>query len=198
MNFKPVNGFHEGNSWQYSFAIPFDLNSLMKIMGGDKRFVSMLNQCFTDSLFDMGNEPDIGYPYLFNYSKGDEWQTQRQVHDCINKYFNTTPAGLPGNDDTGTMSAWLLYSMMGFYPVCPGSPEYTLSSPTFDKVIIHLDVKHYGNKTVTIKADHKTAGDIYIHGIKRGSKPYKSYFISHDQLVSGQIITFDLKNFPDK
>ena len=196
-NFEPVNGFHEGNSWQYSFAVPFDIKGLMKMMGGNKKFVSMLNRCFSDSLFDMGNEPDIGYPYLFNYSKGDEWQTQRQVNDCINRHFKTSPAGLPGNDDTGTMSAWLLYSMMGFYPICPGNPEYTLSSPVFDKVIIHLNKKYYNNKTVTIEAKHKSTGDIYIHNIKRGGKPYKSYFISHDQLISGQKITFELKDYPN-
>ena len=198
MNFEPVHGFHEGNSWQYSFAVPFDIKGLVKLMGGCKRFVSMLNKCFNDSLFDMSNEPDMGYPYFFNYCKGDEWQTQRQVNDCIRRYYNTSPAGLPGNDDTGTLSAWLLYSMMGFYPVCPASRDYALTSPVFDKVIIHLDKRYYDHNTIVIEANHDSPKDIYIQGIELGGKKLKSYFISQEQLTSGQKLSFDLTDEPDK
>lgn len=195
-NFQPVHGFHEGSSWQYSFAVPHDIKGLMRLMGGKSKFVAQLDKCFRDSLFDMGNEPDMGYPYLFNYASGSEWRAQRQVHDCINRYFGTEPAGLPGNDDTGTMSAWLLYSMMGFYPVCPGDMSYTLSSPVFDKVTIHLNEKVYGSDKIVIETDRSSRDDIYIKNIEVNGKPYKHYFIDHHDLIQQGHLKFKLGSTP--
>ena len=96
---------------------------------------------FDKGYYDPANEPDIAYPYLFSYFKGEEWRTQKIVKMLLEKYFKPTPDGIPGNDDAGTMSAWAIFSMMGFYPDCPGVPEYTLTAPTFDKITISLNPK---------------------------------------------------------
>jgi len=195
-NFKPVHGFHEGTSWQYSFAVPHDMKGLMRLMGGKTKFVHQLNKCFKDSLFDMSNEPDMGYPYLFNYATGSEWRTQKQVNDCINRYFKNTPDGLPGNDDTGTLSAWLIYSMMGIYPVCPGDMNYTITSPVFDKVTIHLDQSIYQQPSIILEADRKSKDDIYIRSMELNGKPYNRYFIHHQDLIKQGHLKFKLGSAP--
>ncbi|WP_430812038.1 MULTISPECIES: GH92 family glycosyl hydrolase [unclassified Carboxylicivirga] len=195
-NFKPVHGFHEGTSWQYSFAVPHDIKGLTRLMGGKHKFVHQLNKCFRDSLFDMSNEPDMGYPYLFNYADGEEWRTQKQVHDCIRRYYKNAPDGLPGNDDTGTLSAWLIYSMMGIYPVCPGDMNYTLSSPVFDKVTIHLNKDVYQQDKIVIEADRKSPNDIYIKDIEVNNRPYNRYFITHQDLIKLGHIKYKLGATP--
>lgn len=191
-NFEPVHGFHEGSSWQYSFAIPHDMPGLIRLMGGGKKFVQQLETCFNEGLFDMGNEPDMGYPYLFNFVKGEEWRTQRTVRDCIRTYFHTGPAGLPGNDDTGTMSAWLAYSMMGFYPITPGNPIYAITSPVFDKVTIHLDKNHYPNDRIVIETVNNSPENIYIRKMEMGGKPLRNFFITHDELIQNGHLKFYL------
>ena len=99
-------------------------------MGGQKKFIDKLQMVFDKGYYDPANEPDIAYPYLFSYFKGEEWRTQKTVRELLAKYFTPKPDGIPGNDDAGTMSAWAVFSMMGFYPDCPGVPEYTLTDPT--------------------------------------------------------------------
>ena len=135
-NFEPVPGFHEGSAWNYTFYVPHDIDGLVKAMGGKKAFVTKLQSVFDEGLYDPANEPDIAYPYLFSRIKGQEWRTEKIVREILDKYYTTAPAGLPGNDDTGTMSAWAVFSMMGFYPDCPGEPAYTLTAPVFDTIEI--------------------------------------------------------------
>ena len=138
-NFEAVPGFHEGSAWNYTFYVPHDVLGLADLMGGRKAFVNKLQKVFDEGLYDPANEPDIAYPYLFSYFKGEEWRTAKIVSDILDKHYTTAPAGLPGNDDTGTMSAWAVFSMMGFYPDCPGDPSYTLTTPRFDRIEITLD-----------------------------------------------------------
>ena len=138
-NFEPVPGFHEGSAWNYTFYVPHDVLGLAKVMGGRKAFVNKLQRVFDEGLYDPANEPDIAYPYLFSYFKGEEWRTAKIVSELLDKHYTTRPDGIPGNDDTGTMSAWAVFSMMGFYPDCPGDPSYTLTTPRFDRVEITLD-----------------------------------------------------------
>ena len=135
-NFEPSPGFHEGNAWNYTFYVPHDVKGLARLMGGKKPFVDKLQRVFDEGLYDPANEPDIAYAHLFSYFKGEEWRTQKELHRLLQKYFKNAPDGIPGNDDTGTMSAWAIFNMMGFYPDCPGEPAYTLSTPVFDKVTI--------------------------------------------------------------
>tara|TARA_R110002074_G_scaffold276431_1_gene447810 strand:- start:228 stop:1256 length:1029 start_codon:yes stop_codon:yes gene_type:complete len=190
-NFTENIGFIEGNAWQYAFMVSHDTKGLMKLMGGKENFTKQLQKVFDANQFDMANEPDIGYPYLFNYAKGQEWRSQNMVRELVNKYFKNTPDGLPGNDDTGTMSAWLIYSMMGIYPISPGEPFYTITAPMFDKVTIKLDESYYKGTELIITRKGKIDGK--INKIKVNGKTHKSYFIDHSDLVNGASLNIDLK-----
>ncbi|WP_281635532.1 GH92 family glycosyl hydrolase [Flavobacterium marginilacus] len=182
-NFEENIGFIEGNAWQYSFMMPHDIKGLIKLMGGEKNFTNQLQQLFDVKQFDMANEPDIAYPYLFNYVKGEEWRSQELVKKLVKEYFQNKPNGLPGNDDTGTMSAWLVYSMMGIYPIAPGNPIYTITTPMFDKITIQLDSKYYKNKSIVIEREINNDGK--IKKIQLDGKDHNSFFITHDDFVNG-------------
>ena len=160
-NFEAVPGFHEGSAWNYTFYVPHDVFGLADLMGGRKAFVNKLQKVFDEGLYDPANEPDIAYPYLFSYFKGEEWRTAKIVSELLDKHYTTAPAGLPGNDDTGTMSAWAVFSMMGFYPDCPGDPSYTLTTPRFDRIEIQLDPSYCGgNDRLVITKSKKMKGRI--------------------------------------
>ncbi|PNW29657.1 GH92 family glycosyl hydrolase [Formosa algae] len=182
-NFTENIGFIEGNAWQYAFMVSHDIKGLMKLMGGQKAFSKQLQTLFNTDQFDMANEPDIAYPFLFNYVKGEEWRAQQKVQELIKTYFQNKPAGLPGNDDTGTMSAWLIYSMMGIYPVSPGEPLYTITTPVFDKITIALDQNYYEGKTLVI--EKVGSKDDIVKTIQLNGKAHKSYFINHSDLIKG-------------
>ncbi|MCM1177562.1 MAG: GH92 family glycosyl hydrolase [Clostridium sp.] len=186
-NFEAVPGFHEGSAWNYTFYVPHDVMGLAKLMGGRKNFVEKLQKVFDEGLYDPANEPDIAYPYLFSYFKGEEWRTQKIVAELLEKYYTTRPDGIPGNDDTGTMSAWAIFSMMGFYPDCPGVPYYTLTTPSFDKVEIRLDPRWSNGRTNLVI--EKTAGQ-YISRTVLGGKAYKGFRVSHEDLVNGGTLKF--------
>lgn len=136
-DFSNTPGFHEGSAWNYTFYVPHDIEGLAKAMGGDKAFVAKLQKVFDEELYDPANEPDIAYPFLFSRFKGEEHRTAQTVAALLKKYYTTRPDGIPGNDDTGVMSAWAVFSMIGMYPDCPGEPQYTLFSPVFDSVEIN-------------------------------------------------------------
>lgn len=189
-NFEPSPGFHEGNSWNYTFYVPHDVKGLAKLMGGQKRFVNKLQMVFDKGYYDPANEPDIAYPYLFSYFKGEEWRTQKLVKELLAKHYTTKPNGLPGNEDTGTMSSWAIFSMMGFYPDCPGVPEYTLTTPTFDKITIKLDPAYWGTDKLVIR---KEGGDGYIDQIRLDGKKYSKYRLTHKDLIHAGEITFVCK-----
>ena len=167
---------------------------LAKLMGGKKKFVDKLQMVFDNGLYDPANEPDIAYPYLFSYFKGEEHRTQLLVRDLLAKYFTTKPDGLPGNEDTGTMSSWAIFSMMGFYPDCPGVPEYTLTTPTFDKITIKLDPKYYGRDKLVIERvnEQGNSGWGFIDYIRMGDKKC-GYRINHNDLVKAGTLTFKVK-----
>ncbi|MEZ7947278.1 MAG: GH92 family glycosyl hydrolase, partial [Macellibacteroides fermentans] len=189
-NFEPSPGFHEGNSWNYTFYVPHDIAGLTKLMGGKKKFVDKLQMVFDKKYYDMANEPDIAYPYLFSNFKGEEWRTQKTVRGLLRDYYHNAPNGLPGNDDTGTMSAWAVFAMMGFYPACPGDVNYTLTSPLFDKVTIKLNPDYYKKGELVIGTNRTHADEIYIQEVKAGSKKLNGYFISHDELVNAGSIEY--------
>lgn len=136
-DFSNTPGFHEGSAWNYTFYVPHDIEGLAKAMGGGKAFVAKLQKVFDEGLYDPANEPDIAYPFLFSRFKGEEHRTAQTVAALLKKYYTTRPDGIPGNDDTGVMSAWAVFSMIGIYPDCPGEPQYTLFSPVFDSVEIN-------------------------------------------------------------
>lgn len=185
-NFTKNVGFIEGNAWQYAFMVPHDMKGLIKLMGGNKAFTMQLQKVFDTNKFDMANEPDIAYPYLFNYIKGEEWRSQEMTTKLVKEYFQNNPKGLPGNDDTGTMSAWLVYSMMGIYPLSPGEPKYAITIPMFDKITIQLDSKYYKKSEIVIEKEKNNDGA--TDKIRLNGQTHKSYFISHEALVNGDLV----------
>ena len=192
-NFEPNPGFHEGNSWNYTFYVPHDVYGLAKLMGGKKPFIDKLQMVFDEGLYDPANEPDIAYAHLFSYFKGEEWRTQKETQRLLDKYFTTKPDGIPGNDDTGTMSSWAIFNMIGFYPDCPGLPEYTLTTPVFNKVTIRLDPKWYKENELVIETNRTQPGTLYIDKVLLDGKKFNKYHITHDELVHGKYLKFDLK-----
>ncbi|PCJ95522.1 MAG: alpha-mannosidase [Flavobacteriaceae bacterium] len=186
-NFEKNLGFIEGNAWQYSFMVVHDMKHLIKRMGGPKPFASRLQDVFDKNQFDMANEPDIAYPYLFNYIKGEEYRTNELVRSLLKTHFKNAADGLPGNDDTGTMSAWAVFSMMGIYPHSPASPMYTITTPKFKKVTIHLDPKYYQNSSLEISNNLSPEGSNSSSRILINNKEYQGYFISHEVLTGGTL-----------
>ncbi|MDY2709499.1 MAG: GH92 family glycosyl hydrolase [Prevotella sp.] len=192
-DFTNAPGFHEGSAWNYTFYAPHDVLGMAKLMGGQRKFCDKLQMVFDKGLYDPANEPDIAYPYLFSYFKGDEWRTQKTVNDLLTKYYTARPDGIPGNEDTGTMSAWAIFSMMGLYPDNPGDPSYTLTTPVFDKVTLHLDPKFYPQGDITIETDRTSPSQLYIKSMTIGGKKLNGYRISHKQLVEGKTLRMSLK-----
>ena len=192
-NFEACPGFHEGTAWQYTFCVPHDIKGLSKLMGGKQKFVHKLQQVFDDNLFDMANEPDIHYPYLFTYFKGEEWHTQKEVARLRKTYYKNAPDGIPGNDDCGTLSAWIVYSMMGMYPVCPGNMDYALTSTVFDRITIQLDPEFYPGKTLEIITHRNSPEEIYINEVKRNGKVLNKLFLNHADITKGGKIEFKLQ-----
>lgn len=196
-NFEKNVGYIEGNAWQYTFMVSHDVKGLIKLMGGKANFVKNLNHIFESGQFDMANEPDMGYPFLYNFVEGSQWLTQKRVDDLLKTYFKNIPAGLPGNDDTGTMSAWAVYSMLGFYPIVPAEPIYALTSPKFKEITLKLNEKYYPNKTLKI-ISNASEKNIYIDKIFIDGKLHKSFFITDEQLKKANEIRFELRETPKK
>ena len=192
-NFEPNPGFHEGCAWNYTFYVPLDVKGLAQLMSGKKVFVDKLQRVFDEGLYDPANEPDIAYAHLFSYFKGEEWRTQKELHRLLQKYFKNAPDGIPGNDDTGTMSAWAIFNMMGFYPDCPGEPSYTLSTPVFDKVTIRLDAEVWGRGQLVIETERPSDDSLYIREMELGGKRLSHFRISHQELVEGGKLRFVLR-----
>jgi predicted alpha-1,2-mannosidase len=153
---KPVSWITEGTPKHYTWYVPQDIPGLMELMGGKDNYLQKLQQFIDNKEYWHGNEPSHHIPYLFNYA--DRWDlTQQTVKHLLKSEYTTTAGGLSGNDDSGQMSAWYVFSAMGFYPVCPGSNEYQLSSPAFRKVTLRLDKKFYpGGKFVLETPENKT------------------------------------------
>lgn len=181
-HFENIPGFHEGSAWNYTFAATHDTKALASLMGGKKQFIESLQAVFDNNHYDPTNEPDIAYPYLFSRFRGEEWRTQREVKRLLDTYYTNTPDGIPGNDDTGTMSAWAVFSMMGLYPDCPAEPFYTLTTPTFDKVSITTP-----QGCITIKKSAPGEECHYIDKIILNGKKINRYRLHHNEILSGNI-----------
>jgi predicted alpha-1,2-mannosidase len=201
---KEINNFFtEGNSWQYSFAVPQDIETLIKLHGGKQKFLAGLNELFTTTSkttgrdqadvtgligqYAHGNEPSHHMAYLFNYV-GMPWRTQELVHKICNEFYGNAPDGLIGNEDCGQMSAWYILSSMGFYPVNPASGEYVKGTPLFDEVTIHLE----NGKTFVIKAIKQSAKSIYVHSTRLNGKNHTASFLAHDDIMQGGEFVFEL------
>src|SRR6202000_2852959 len=177
-------GFIEGNAWNYSLYVPQDPEGLIALSGGNKRFVRHLDSLFTMDLPDKffaeteditrdgiignyvhGNEPSHHDIYLYDFTD-QPWKAQALIRMVLWRMYKPTPDGLGGNDDTGQMSAWYIFSTMGFYPVAPGSDQYAIGSPAVDKATINLD----NGKTFTINVKNQGAKNVYIQKVVLNGK----------------------------
>lgn len=203
-------GFIEGNSWNYSFFVPHDPENLMKAMGGKKKFAQKLNTLFTMHLPDEffadteditregiiggyvhGNEPAHHVAYLYNWSS-EPWKTQETVRMIMEMQYKPAPDGLGGNDDCGQMSAWYMFSAMGFYPVSPGNDEYSLGSPLVDKAVINLE----NGKTFAIEAIDQSKENVYVKKAELNGKEIKDYTLKHADILNGGKLVFHMSNRP--
>lgn len=184
-------GYIEGTAWQYLFMAPHDMAGLKQLLGGDAAFVAKLAQAFTPapSYYTLSNEPDMAYPYLFTYVPGAAWRTQAQVRRDLATSFDTTRAGLPGQDDAGQTSSRAVFDMLGFYPADPLSGTYQLGSPVFEEAIIRLDPAFYPGGTFTVRAPGTSAENLHVQSAELDGQALRSAHLAHATLAAGGTLT---------
>lgn len=189
-------GFIEGSAWNYLFCVPQDVRGLAALMGGQRPFIAKLERTFTSGKFALYNEPDIAYPYLFTFFPGQAWRTCRAVRKAMARNYTTGPGGLPGNDDCGALSAWYVFSAMGFYPANPISGDFRLGSPVFRKITVWLDSSYYPGRTFEIRARHDSRSHIYFRRVTLNGHRLAQPVISHEDIENGGVLDFDMRRRP--
>lgn len=193
----------ESNGWQYFWSVQQDVDGLISLVGGKERFAQKLDSMFTYNpsadedlpifstgmigQYAHGNEPSHHVIYLFN-AIGQPWKTQKYAAEVMHELYKNTPAGLCGNEDCGQMSAWYVFSAMGFYPVDPISGKYEIGTPMYPEMKMHLA----NGKTFTILAPAVSKENIYIQSVKLDGKPYDKSYITHEQIMNGSIFEFEM------
>jgi len=181
----------EGTPFQWTWYVPQDIPGLIKAMGGNDLFMARLNEFFEKGHYWHGNEPDHQAAYIFAMA-GHPEKTQEWVNKIINEEYSTGPGGLSGNEDAGQMSAWLVFSMMGFYPLCPASNQYVFTTPAFDEVkILMPDGKYF-----LITSINRESGNKYIRVITKNGALFNNWFVTHEEIVKGSRFTFQLATKP--
>lgn len=198
--------FTEGNAWQYFWYVPHNIQALMELTGGTKSFEQKLDTFFTSNYkseqmnhnasgfvgqYAHGNEPSHHVAYLYNFA-GQPWKTQKYVSHILNTLYNNTSSGYAGNDDCGQMSAWYVFSAMGFYPVNPADGRYIIGSPLLDECTLKLA----GNKEFHIRTIRKSPEDIYIQSVTLNGKKHKDFFITHQDIMNGGTMVFKMGKKP--
>jgi len=182
-------GYVEGNAWHYTWFVPHAIDGLAGLFGGSKPFVEKLAECFRNGQFTITNEPDIAYPYLFTYFPGEETRTRSLVGEILDRQFGTGPSGLPGNDDAGAISAWLVFSALGFYPACPASMEYRLGVPLFRRAVITLDQSYYAGEKFVLSTSGNLHGSSQV-SVELNGKQLRPASIDHKDVVAGGELRF--------
>ena len=198
--------FTEGNAWQYFWYVPHNIQALMELTEGTKAFEQKLDTFFTSTYkseqmnhnasgfvgqYAHGNEPSHHVAYLYNFA-GQPWKTQKYVSHILNTLYNNTSSGYAGNDDCGQMSAWYVFSAMGFYPVNPADGRYIIGSPLLDECTLKLA----GNKEFRIRTIRKSPEDIYIQSVTLNGKKHKDFFITHQDIMNGGTMVFKMGKKP--
>lgn len=218
-DFDPVewgDPFTEGNPWQWNWSVFHDINGLMGIMGGRDRFNAKLDSLFTapntvkygsykHEIHEMkemvlanmgqyahGNEPVDNAAYLYNYS-GQPWKTQYRVRDIMNKLYNASPDGYPGDEDQGAMSSWYVLSALGLYAVCPGTDQYVIGSPLFKKVTLTLE----NGKQFIIEANNNDSSHVYIQSAALNGIDYTHNWIAYKDIMNGGVLHFNMSEKPN-
>jgi putative alpha-1,2-mannosidase len=203
-------GFIEGNAWNYSLYVPHDPEGMIEMFGGRQKFTRYLDELFTMHLPDEffaeteditregiignyvhGNEPSHHVAYLYNWTD-EPWKTQERVRMILKNQYRPTPDGLGGNDDCGQMSAWYLFSALGFYPVAPGSGQYSLGSPVVKTAAVKLE----NGRTLNIRAEGQGEKNVYVKSVTVNGKRLDRRHLTHAELMNGGTIVFEMSSEP--
>ncbi|MFZ4862068.1 GH92 family glycosyl hydrolase [Sphingobacterium sp. Mn56C] len=202
------NDYCEGNAWQYTWLVPQDVHGLIHLLAGEKGFTQKLDEFINlpEALDDaspdisgmvgqyaQGNEPNHHVPYLYAYV-GQQWKTAKLLREVTTKYYTNSPAGLCGNDDLGQMSAWYVFTAMGFYPVNPMEGKYIFGSPLMESATLQLP----NGKTFKIQVKNYAAQNIYINRVTLNGKNYPKSYIKHDNLIDGGTLILEMSAKPNK
>jgi predicted alpha-1,2-mannosidase len=218
-NFDPVEWggpFTEGNAWHWVWSVFHDVNGLIHLMGGEKNFTAKLDSVFSVPntvkvgtyggmihemtemvMADMGqyahgNQPIQHMIYLYNYS-GAPWKAQYHVRDVMEKLYNATENGYPGDEDQGQTSSWYVLSALGFYSVCPGTDQYVIGSPVFKKATITLE----NGKKFVIEAKNNSKENVYIRSATLNGKPFDQNWLRYSDIISGGILELVMNSTPE-
>ncbi|MDD5620269.1 MAG: glycoside hydrolase family 92 protein, partial [Proteiniphilum sp.] len=161
--------------------------------GGKKQYVEKLDTLFEEHLYWHGNEPCHQVAYMYNYA-GQPWKTQKYTRHIMDTEYGDKPGGLAGNDDAGQMSAWYVFSSLGFYPVCPGSLYYIIGSPQFENAELYLENGH----TFTIQAEKTGKDNRYIQSATLNGEPYTKNYLCHLDIMKGGVLHFKMGDRPNK
>lgn len=205
--FATGRDYTEATPWHYRFFVPHDVNGLIQLFGSREAFIREVDRLFTLESDEMqldvsdvtglmgqyahGNEPSHHMAYLYNYV-GQPWKTQELTRRLLHEMYAPTPEGIIGNEDCGQMSAWYVFSSLGFYPVCPGSNEFALTAPQFPKAVVRL----VNGRTLTVTADNPRRS-VYIASVTLDGKPIDRNYITYDELMQGGELHFVLQPRPD-
>ena len=200
--FDPLinSAYSEGNAYQYMF-VPHDVDGLITLMGGDKKFSSWLDTVFTKKSgmpgsigqYNHGNEPSHHLAYLYNFT-GQPWKTQALVHRILTELYADDPKGLAGNEDCGELSAWYILSAMGFYSVTPGQDIYVLGAPLFNEIKIHLE----NGNVFNVKAKNLSEKNIFVKSAMLNGRPLKRSYLTHEEIMNGSELVFLMDPEPGK
>ncbi len=207
------DAYCENNGWIYRWDVPHNINDLIMMMGGRESFIGELEKMYDTPLgkakykfyaglpdhtgnvgmFSMGNEPAFHVPYLYNYA-GEPWRTQKRVRSLLTQWFRDDLMGVPGDEDGGGMSAFVVFSQLGFYPVTPGLPIYVIGSPVFKEAVLHVD----NNKVFRIICRNYAPENKYIQSVRLNGKEWNKSWFHHDDLVQGGEFEFIMGKRPNK
>lgn len=199
--------YTEANSWQYSFYVPQDISGFIKLLGGKQQLENQLDKLFTAEdktsgshqvditgligQYAHGNEPSHHMAYLYDFVN-KPFKTQEKVRQILTELYTNTPDGISGNEDCGQMSAWYIFSSLGFYPVTPGSNQYIIGSPLFEKATINLE----NGKVFTVEAKNNSSENKYIKSVKLNGNNYEFSYINHSDIINGGSFVFEMTNKP--
>ena len=203
-------GFIEGNAWNYSLYVPHQPEQMIEMMGGKVKFEKYMDELFTMNLPDEffaeteditregiiggyvhGNEPAHHAAYLYNWTNAPH-KTQERVRMILKNQYKPTPDGLGGNDDCGQMSAWFLFSSLGFYPVAPGNDQYSLGSPAIKTAVLKLE----NGKTLSIEAKNQSDKNVYVQKVELNGKEIKQNYLTHSEIMNGGKLIFTMSDKP--
>ena len=202
--------YTEGDAWQYSWYEPQDIGGLIRALGGDSALVAKLNHVFDAKVnpkefanvedisgligyYAQGNEPSQHIAYLYDYA-GEPWMTQKRLTQIVDSQYHTGPQGLPGNDDVGQMSAWLIFTALGFYPVAPASNQYVIGRPFVKRAVLHLP----NGKTFAVVADGLDAAHPYVGAVTLDGKPLDRTYVTWREIERGGVLHFTMQAQPNK